>query len=267
MERLGMKVPIISAPMGPFYTTDLTIAVSEAGGLGVLSTRTSRARIAQGNAKQHAQGRRAHGQAFWLQYSYRADATRCGYALPSHPAVYHGKPEAARAMRLRAHQRGKSNHAPRDSHVEETQGGEPQHHALPRRACQVARGEMRLAGCRRARALGNGRWWPPVVREDFDARAPSRSQKAWPDVPKVACGGFATGESLAAALALGAGAIAMARGSSRQRNQSSTRTTRRSSLLQRTPTRACTRASSARSACGTMNMRDPILSWKTRKRS
>jgi NAD(P)H-dependent flavin oxidoreductase YrpB (nitropropane dioxygenase family) len=35
------------------------------------------------------------------------------------------------------------------------------------------------------------------------------AQKSWPDVPKVACGGFATGESLAAALALGAGAIAM----------------------------------------------------------
>lgn len=34
---LGIKHPIIAAPMGPFYTTELTIAVSEAGGLGVLS--------------------------------------------------------------------------------------------------------------------------------------------------------------------------------------------------------------------------------------
>ena len=36
-KMLGIKHPIIAAPMGPFYTTDLTIAVSEAGGLGVLS--------------------------------------------------------------------------------------------------------------------------------------------------------------------------------------------------------------------------------------
>lgn len=36
-EMLGIKHPIIASPMGPFYTTDLTIAVSEAGGLGVLS--------------------------------------------------------------------------------------------------------------------------------------------------------------------------------------------------------------------------------------
>jgi len=33
----GIKHPIIAAPMGPFYTTLLTVAVSEAGGLGVLS--------------------------------------------------------------------------------------------------------------------------------------------------------------------------------------------------------------------------------------
>ena len=36
-EMLGIKYPIISAPMGPFFTTELTAAVSEAGGLGVLS--------------------------------------------------------------------------------------------------------------------------------------------------------------------------------------------------------------------------------------
>ncbi|MHA2401268.1 MAG: nitronate monooxygenase [Promethearchaeota archaeon] len=36
-KMLGIKHPIIAAPMGPFYTTKLTIAVSEAGGLGVLS--------------------------------------------------------------------------------------------------------------------------------------------------------------------------------------------------------------------------------------
>ncbi len=39
-ERFGIKYPILSAPMGPFYTTELTIATSEAGGLGVLSHAT-----------------------------------------------------------------------------------------------------------------------------------------------------------------------------------------------------------------------------------
>jgi len=39
-ELFELKYPIISAPMGPFYTTKLTVAVSEAGGLGVLSHAT-----------------------------------------------------------------------------------------------------------------------------------------------------------------------------------------------------------------------------------
>lgn len=36
-EMLGIKYPIIQAPMGPYYTTELAVAVSEAGGLGVIS--------------------------------------------------------------------------------------------------------------------------------------------------------------------------------------------------------------------------------------
>jgi len=39
-EKFGIKYPILSAPMGPFYTTELTIATSEAGGMGVLSHAT-----------------------------------------------------------------------------------------------------------------------------------------------------------------------------------------------------------------------------------
>ncbi len=41
-ELFGIKYPIISAPMGPFYTTKLTVAVSEVGGLGVVSHATLR---------------------------------------------------------------------------------------------------------------------------------------------------------------------------------------------------------------------------------
>ncbi|MHA1478800.1 MAG: nitronate monooxygenase, partial [Promethearchaeota archaeon] len=36
-KMFGIKHPIFSAPMGPFFTRDLALAVSEAGGLGVLS--------------------------------------------------------------------------------------------------------------------------------------------------------------------------------------------------------------------------------------
>jgi len=41
-EMFGLKYPILSAPMGPFYTTELAVAVSESGGLGVVSHATLR---------------------------------------------------------------------------------------------------------------------------------------------------------------------------------------------------------------------------------
>ena len=36
-EMFNIKHPIFAAPMGPFYTKELTVAVSEAGGMGVIS--------------------------------------------------------------------------------------------------------------------------------------------------------------------------------------------------------------------------------------
>ena len=36
-KMFGIKHPIFSAPMGPFFTRNLALATSEAGGLGVLS--------------------------------------------------------------------------------------------------------------------------------------------------------------------------------------------------------------------------------------
>ena len=36
-EMFGIKHPIFAAPMGPYFTKELTVAVSEAGGMGVIS--------------------------------------------------------------------------------------------------------------------------------------------------------------------------------------------------------------------------------------
>ena len=36
-KMFGVKTPILNAPMGPFLTNEISIAVCEAGGLGVVS--------------------------------------------------------------------------------------------------------------------------------------------------------------------------------------------------------------------------------------
>ncbi|MFX0138871.1 MAG: NAD(P)H-dependent flavin oxidoreductase [Candidatus Hodarchaeota archaeon] len=51
-EKFGIKYPIISAPMGPFYTTELAVAVSEAGGLGVVSHATIRGKNSVNDFKE-----------------------------------------------------------------------------------------------------------------------------------------------------------------------------------------------------------------------
>jgi enoyl-[acyl-carrier protein] reductase II len=54
-EEFGLKYPIFVAPMGPFYTTELSIAVSEAGGLGVLSHATLRGKNSVDDMKEQIQ--------------------------------------------------------------------------------------------------------------------------------------------------------------------------------------------------------------------
>ena len=36
-KMFGIKQPIVAAPMGPFYTNDIAIALCEAGGMGIVS--------------------------------------------------------------------------------------------------------------------------------------------------------------------------------------------------------------------------------------
>ncbi|GAG08498.1 unnamed protein product, partial [marine sediment metagenome] len=36
-KLFGIKKPIVAAPMGPFYTNDIAIALCEAGGMGIVS--------------------------------------------------------------------------------------------------------------------------------------------------------------------------------------------------------------------------------------
>ncbi len=39
-DMFGLKHPVVNAPMGPFRTTELALAVEDAGGLGTISHTT-----------------------------------------------------------------------------------------------------------------------------------------------------------------------------------------------------------------------------------
>jgi enoyl-[acyl-carrier protein] reductase II len=196
--------------MGPFYTTELTIAVSEAGGLGVLShtnlegkdslkeMQNNMLKVVEHTDKPfgfNIRTARMQPDAEMLcrripRFIMENQKLReqCVYALTSagSPTML---PDAVTWKKLK-----EAN--PKVTHF----------HVAPAywlaEKC-VARGVEGLV-------LTGGEGGGHQSYEKVSTMVLlQEAQQSWPDVFKVGCGGFATGEGLAAALTLGADAIAM----------------------------------------------------------
>ncbi|MHA1338689.1 MAG: NAD(P)H-dependent flavin oxidoreductase [Promethearchaeota archaeon] len=209
-KMFGIKHPIIAAPMGPFYTKELTVAVSEAGGLGVLShtnlynvssikamkdnmnyvvehtdkpfgfnIRTSR-------MQPDAQNLCNQIPRFILKNPKVMD--QCVYALTSAGSAKM-LPQSRSFKKLR-------EASPKIKHF----------HVAP---------SLKLAGkCLEAKVdglvvTGTEGGGHQSYEKVSTLVLLQQVKQAYPDIPIIACGGFATGYGLAAALAMGAGAIAM----------------------------------------------------------
>lgn len=209
-EKFGIKYPIISAPMGPFYTTDLTIAVSEAGGLGVLShtnlegkdsfkeMENNMLKVVESTDKPFGFNiRTARMQPdadtlcrripkFIMDNQKLRD--QCVYALTSagSPTMLPESPTWKRLI---------------DS------GSNIMHfHVAP--AKWLAE-KCVTRGCDGLVLTGTEGGGHQSYEKVSTLVLLQEAMTTWPDIYKVACGGFATGEAVAAALALGADAVAM----------------------------------------------------------
>jgi NAD(P)H-dependent flavin oxidoreductase YrpB (nitropropane dioxygenase family) len=208
-EMLGLKYPIISAPMGPFYTTELTIAVSEAGGLGVLShtnlegknslkeMQANMLRVVEMTDKPFGFNIRTSRMQidadtlcrripkFIMENQKLRD--QCVYALTSagSPTML---PESVTWKRLKE------------------QSQIMHFHVAPAMWLAKKCVDRGVEGLVLTGTEGGGHQSYEKVSTLVLLQ---EAMKEYPDVPKVACGGFATGEGLAAALALGAGAVTM----------------------------------------------------------
>ncbi|MFX0182770.1 MAG: NAD(P)H-dependent flavin oxidoreductase [Candidatus Hodarchaeota archaeon] len=208
-KMLGIKHPIIAAPMGPFYTTDLAVAVSEAGGLGVIShvglsdkdpveemkknmeyvvehtdkpfgfnIRTSR-------MEPHADMLCWDIPKFIMENQKIRD--QCIYAITS----------AGSAKTLPSspnYQKLKENSDIKHFHVAPALW-------LAEKCVTAGVDGLVVTG-------GEGGGHQSYEKVSTLVLLQQVHQK-FPEVPVVACGGFASGEGLAAALSLGAGAVAM----------------------------------------------------------
>ena len=210
MEMFGIKYPIISAPMGPFYTTKLTIAVSEAGGLGVLS-----------HTNLGGKDSLKEMQANMLEVVEHTDKPfgfniRTSRMQPDAPMLVRKIPQFIM-----------ENQKVREQCVYAlTSAGSPK--MLPEskswiklkesgsriKLFHVAPALWLAEKCIAAKVDGIvGTGTEGGGHQSYEKVSTlvllQQIHKYYPDLPFIACGGFATGESVAAALALGAGAVAM----------------------------------------------------------
>ncbi len=208
-KMFGIKHPIFSAPMGPFFTRELALAVSEAGGLGVLSN----VNIAGTNpTKEHLESMKfmvEHtDKPFGLNILTSRNNRGVKEMVRKVPKLIMSDPKIKEQCIYILTSAGSSRFLPSSKYFQELRKvSEIKHfHVAPAVWLAQKCVDSKVDGMVITGTEGGG-------HQSFEKVTTlvllQQINKVFPDVPKIACGGFATGEGLAAALSLGAGAIAM----------------------------------------------------------
>ncbi|MFW9782688.1 MAG: NAD(P)H-dependent flavin oxidoreductase [Candidatus Heimdallarchaeota archaeon] len=208
-KMFGLKYPIFSAPMGPFYTRDLALAVSEAGGLGVLSNVNIVGTDPVQEHKDSLEFMIEHtDKPFGLNFLTSRNNRGVKEMVTDIPKIVMNNPKMREQCVYWLTSAGSSKILPSSKSFQELrEKSEAKHfHVAPAVWLAQKCVEAGVDGIVCTGTEGGGhqsyeRVTTLVLLQQIN--------EALPDLPKIACGGFATGEGLAAALSLGAGAIAM----------------------------------------------------------
>lgn len=209
-KMFGIKAPIFGAPMGPFYTTDLTIAICEAGGLGVLShvglSNTEPVEEMKKNMMQVVE----HTD---KPFGFNIRTSRMepyAYSLCTEIPEFIMNNEKIKKQCVYALTSAGSSKmlASSESFQELKNSGSSikNFHVAPAPWLAAKCVAANIDGVVVTGSEGGG-------HQSYEGISTlvllQQIKQQFPNLPIIAAGGFATGESLAAALTLGAGAIAM----------------------------------------------------------
>lgn len=209
-EMLGIKHPIIAAPMGPFYTKELAVAVSEAGGLGVLSHTNMFGKNSIEEMKKDMEYVIENtDKPFGLNIRtarLQLDAPNLCRKIPT---FIMNNPKLKEQCVYAITSAGSSKTLPNSKAYQKLResGSNIKHfHVAP--ALWLA-DKCIASGVDGMVITG----WEGGGHQSYEKISSlvllQQVMQKHPDFPVVACGGFANGEGLASALAMGAGAIAM----------------------------------------------------------
>ncbi len=208
-KMLGIKHPIISAPMGPFYTTKLTVAVSEAGGLGVLSHVTLHGIVTLNEMKKSMEYVVEHTDkpfGFNIRTArLQPDAIKLCRQLPKF--IMDNQRIREQCVYLLT-----SAGSPKliyNKHFEKLKesGSKIKHfHVAPSINLAKKLVDSGVDGLVATGIEGGGH---QSYEKITTLVLLQEIREKLPEVPVIACGGYATGKGLASALSMGSGAIAM----------------------------------------------------------
>ncbi|MBY8979579.1 MAG: nitronate monooxygenase [Candidatus Lokiarchaeota archaeon] len=208
-KMFGIKHPIFSAPMGPFFTRDLALAVSEAGGLGVLSNVNIAGTDPVKEHKASLEYLIEHtDKPFGLNILTSRNNPGVRQMVRSLPRIVMANVKMRDQCKYWLTSAGSSKVlAESKSFIELRENSEVKHfHVAPAvwlaQKCIASKVDgIVVTGTEGGGHQSYERVSTLVLLQQINEK--------FPDLPKIACGGFATGESLAAAISLGAGAVAM----------------------------------------------------------
>jgi len=208
-KMFGIKHPIFSAPMGPFFTRDLALAVSEAGGLGVLSNVNIVGTDPVEEHKASIEYMIEHtDKPFGLNILTSRNNPGVRQMVRFLPKIVMSNVKMRDQCKYWLTSAGSSRVlAESKSFKELRENSEVKHfHVAPAVWLAQKCVDSGVDGIVVTGTEGGG-------HQSYERVSTlvllQQINKKFPDLPKIACGGFATGESLAAALSLGAGAMAM----------------------------------------------------------
>ena len=205
----GIKHPIFSAPMGPFYTRDLALAVCEAGGMGVLSNVNITGTDPVKEHKESIEYMIEHtDKPFGLNFLTSRNNRGVKEMCTDVPKMVMDNPKMREQCIYWLTSAGSSKILPASKNFQELrEKSEVKHfHVAPAVWLAQKCVDANVDGIVATGGEGGG-------HQSYERVSTlvllQQVNKLFPDLPVIACGGFATGEGLAAALSLGAGGIAM----------------------------------------------------------
>jgi NAD(P)H-dependent flavin oxidoreductase YrpB (nitropropane dioxygenase family) len=208
-EMFGIKHPIFAAPMGPFYTKELTVAVSEAGGMGVLSHTNLLANDSLKEMKKDMEYVIEHTDKLFgfnirtgrMQY----DAKRLCRQVPK---IIRDNQKLREQCVYALTSAGSARLLPENKNFQKLRETTNIKHFHVAPAAWLA-DKCVASGVDGMVVTGSEGGGHQSYEKTGTLVLLQQVKEKHPDIPIIACGAFANGYGLAAALGLGAGAIAM----------------------------------------------------------